>query len=105
MVRTLEIDIWGHEWDISGSVRGNPSKLELFGMIETKNNKIVYITNYEISIKDINAAKKMGGIFSEQCIFKHGDYSFEGDFIDAFIYIENAIAKYAKKQGSIRRAV
>ncbi|MDR2081301.1 MAG: hypothetical protein LBP54_05385 [Campylobacteraceae bacterium] len=104
MVRTLTIDIWGYEWDISSGLHGKQSEIELFGTIEVKDNKIAYMTNYDIFNREIKAAKEYD-IFKEHCIFKHVDTVFEGTFIDAFNYIQEKLTEHAKKQGDMRRAV
>lgn len=110
MVRTLIIDLWEPNWEI-GQMSENGGELlktkAVFLEQEIKNGVITYIYGFDIRGADIKAAKEEGGAYFEKCVFKDikNDYSFEGDFIDAFLYINNKMAEYAKKQGDIRRGV
>ncbi|MDR0468008.1 MAG: hypothetical protein LBG67_04070 [Campylobacteraceae bacterium] len=99
-IRTLKIDIWGYEWDISfNGKRGDDVVPKLFRTVDILNGKIVYVHDYSMSARNIKRAQEYGGVFLEECIFRHKEHTFKGNFIDAFIYIENHLESLAKAEG------
>jgi len=113
MVRTLTIDVWSGDWYIESGVKSDSEDYEIidpepnFPMVGNHNivdGKIVYLHDFMLADKLIKRARDFGGCFLEVCNFiyiprEKGELveskkeEFEGDFIDAFIFIQKILEK------------
>ncbi|MDR1614309.1 MAG: hypothetical protein LBS26_01940 [Campylobacteraceae bacterium] len=98
MARTLIIEIWDSgDWNIEDNNLSAENKLNTkapLGIFREDKGKITYLYDYGIDEKCIKIAKEEGGAYLERCVFKHEQHTFEGDFIDAFLYIYNKLKAY-----------
>lgn len=96
MARTLEIDIWGYNWDITDkSDERSDSSAEpkgKFGIWRVFQGKINYLFDYYMHESAIKESKS-DPLFSEVCEFVYPaeEIRFTGTFIDALEFIENRL--------------
>ncbi len=105
MARTLEIDIWGYNWDITDPIdeRGD-SSTELkgrFGIWRAHKGKLNYLFDYYMHEHALQESKD-DPLFQEICEFTYPaeNLRFSGTFIDALEFIQNRLPApfYFKKE-------
>ncbi|GEM_PF-4384525 len=110
MARTLTIDIWGLDWYIESTTKGDDEAYEfpLIGNYSVVDGKITHLHDYMLSEKLLKRCVEFGGPFLEHCSFvyiprnKDGELVqkdgkvIEGDFIDALVFIYKEFEKKAK---------
>jgi len=112
MVRTLTIDIWGLDWYIESTLKGDMGMDYTFPMVanySVVNGQITHLHDYMLSEKLLKRCTEFGGVFLEQCSFiytprdkdgklvQQGSKVIEGNFIDALVFIQHVLEKKAKK--------
>jgi hypothetical protein len=106
MVRTLTIDIWGGDWYIETGIEGDDKgyKFPIIGNYKVVDGKITHLHDFMLTDKLIKICRDFGSCFLERCEFvyaprKNGELNesnkqiFEGDFIDALIFIQHEIER------------
>lgn len=110
MVRTLTIDIWGEDWYIESTLKGDDKEYAFppMGNYRVVGGKIAHLHNYMLSEERLKGCAEFGGSFLEHCSFvytprdKDGELVqkdgkvIEGDFIDALVFIYKELEKKAK---------
>lgn len=107
MARVFNINIdYSYGWEIDhinfkgtyDSYKDIKKAPSLLAICKQEDEKIIalydaFVPKDEV-IKEINELD----IFIEECVFNHNDYSFEGSFVDALIYIQNQYIKGVKDE-------
>ncbi|MFV0481864.1 MAG: hypothetical protein ACK5LP_07760 [Campylobacteraceae bacterium] len=98
MVRTLSIEIIGISFFIESDLKGNDKNYDfpIIANYRVVDGKIAYIHDIFCDSSLIKECQEFGGFFLEKCLFTCKDKTFEGDFIDAFIFIHNTIKEERK---------
>lgn len=111
MARTLTIDIWGEDWYIESTLKGDEGMDDSFPMVANYSiieGKIVHLHSYMLPERLLKSCAEYGKEFLERCSFvyiprdKDGELVqkdgkvIEGDFIDALVFIYKELEKKAK---------
>jgi hypothetical protein len=108
MVRTLRINIRGYYWEIGTEGMGLKYNSP-FAQCEV-GSALTYLYNYDLTERDLAMVRVIGGVFFEKCFFvfipSHDEkkvlntqieQSFEGTFVDAFVFIQQVFEKKIKE--------